>query len=129
MKLFGHEITQIICNSIDMIVTERLAKAPFDRTIMGIVQSFEGVNNNEQKASSKYKISFQDSIFYAYDSIKTQRYNKGDLVYILVPENDFSKQKIIMGLAESGAFIPEDSLKDKDANLLIDSNGKSLLHK
>lgn len=129
MKLFGHDITQIICNSIDIIVTERLAKAPFDRTIMGIIQSFEGVNNNEQKASAKYKISFQDSTFYAYDSIKTQRYNKGDLVYILVPENDFSKQKVIIGLAESGAFIPEDSLKDKDANLLIDLNGKSLLHK
>lgn len=122
MKLFGHDITQIICNSIDIIVTERLAKAPFDRTIMGIVQSFEGVNSLSGKSSAKYKISFQDSVFYAYDSVKTQRYNKGDLVYILVPENDFSKQKVIIGLAENGDHSGAAENEESGLSITIENN-------
>lgn len=126
MKLFGHEITQIICNSIDAIVIERLAKAPFDRTIMGIVQSFEGFNANEKKINTKYKIAFQDATFYAYSNSIEKMYQNGDLVYVLVPENDFSKQKIIIGLAEGNNH---GALFDNSETLLLDKDGLLLFPK
>lgn len=65
-----------------------LQKLAFNKTIIGIVI------NDSLAAENRYLISYNDLSFYAYGNnlnIKT-----GDTVYILIPNGDFSEQKIIL---------------------------------
>ena len=61
-----------------------------DKQIQGTVISIE------DEKIGKYKIQYQDCIFYAY-SQNGQKYQKKDIVYISIPENDMSQKKYILG--------------------------------
>ena len=87
-------IEQNICESIDIIVQKRLNDAGFDKTIKATILSCEDAS------IGKYKVKYQDSIFFAYAGSNIA-FEKGTEVFILIPENDMSKDKTIIGADQS----------------------------
>lgn len=79
-----------ICEAIEMIVDNSISKADFDRTIQATILSCTNALTKE------YKIKYQDNILTAYANGEAN-YKKDTLVYVLVPNNDLSKQKTILG--------------------------------
>ena len=88
------EISQNILDAFEIMATAQVNAAQFDKTVIGIVVSCE------DEAIGKYKVQYQDSIFYAYSSSLDMSYTKGTSVQIRIPNNDFSNRKVIVGVAE-----------------------------
>lgn len=94
------DINQKICDAVDLIVEKRLSQANFDKTIQAIVIEQGDLSKGE------YKVKYLDSTFYAYDKSSTEsQYEINTSVYVLVPENDFSKVKTILGRASADSAI------------------------
>ena len=64
----------------------------------------------EDAGQQLYKVKYRDNIFTASSS--SGSYNVGDVVYVHVPEGDFSKTKIILGAVESIENKVEDEIID-----------------
>ena len=71
-----------------------IKKAGYDKTIQAQIISCEDAT------IGKYKCRYQDAIFYAYTGNTDITLSKGANVYILVPENDMSKDKTIIGMVD-----------------------------
>lgn len=101
-------ISQNILDAFEIMAKAQVDSAQFDKTITGIIVSCE------DKASGRYKVQYQDSIFYAYSSALDVTYNKGTSVQVKIPNNDFSGRKIIIGTATENGIdygtIVEDPL-------------------
>lgn len=87
-------IENSICEAIELIVNKSVANAGYDKTIQAIVQSCADAT------VGKYKIKYQDSSFYAYATNADVTYTPGATVYILVPGNDMTRDKTILGTVE-----------------------------
>ena len=83
-----------ICEAIDILVNKALSDATFDKTIQGIVLECTDAT------IGKYKIKYQDSTFYAYSNNIDVTYANNTSVYILVPNNDITKDKTILGATD-----------------------------
>ena len=79
--------------SIDTIVNARIANLPFDQTIECEVFDITDADKG------RYKVKYQASLFIAYGD--KNAYNKGDIVYVSIPQNDFSLDKFILNKKES----------------------------
>ena len=90
-------IVNEIFSYIHLIVDQKLRQLNLDRTIQAVITSHPILTNN------LYKIVFQGVEYDAF-SFKTDLYQKNDSVLVLIPENNFSNKKIILGLANK---IPE----------------------
>ena len=88
-------IEQNICDAVDIIVNRAISQAGFDRTISAIV--VECVD----QVIGKYKVKYQDSVYYATSDNSTTVYNVNSEVYVLIPSGDFSKEKKILGTVKS----------------------------
>lgn len=84
-------IQQSICSAIDEMIQKSLTEISFDKTISAIV-----VDCVDEKIG-KYKVKYQDSIFYASCDNPFIIYNNNIEVYVLIPNGDFSKNKKIIG--------------------------------
>lgn len=80
-----------ICEAIEYIVENAVSKAQYDKTIQATVVKVV------DQTIGKYSVKYQDSIFYAYASSADVKYTKGTEVYILIPGNDTSRDKTILG--------------------------------
>ena len=80
-----------LANGVFNVVKTVTANATFDTTIRAIIQ--ERVDS----ATGKYKLQYQDSVFYAFTEDTKTIYAKGTEVFVLVPENDFTQEKRIIG--------------------------------
>lgn len=87
-------IENSICEAITVLVDRAVAQASYDKTIQGTVVRCEDAT------IGKYTVRYQDSLFYAYASNSDVTYRDGATVYVLVPSNDMSKQKTIVGTTE-----------------------------
>lgn len=87
------DINNQICDAIGIIVDKRLSQANFDKTIQATIIA------QGDKTKGEYKVKYLDSSFYAYDK-SGKDYAVGTQVYVLVPENDLSKVKTILGTAD-----------------------------
>lgn len=87
-------IEKNLCQAIDIIASKAVKQASYDTTIQGTVLSCE------DSLIGKYKIKYQDSILYAYSNSAEIKYNDNTSVYILIPNNDFSKDKTILGTTD-----------------------------
>lgn len=107
-----------ICEAIELIVEKSVKEAGYDRTIQATIKSCE------DESIGKYKVKYQDSLFYAYTNSADISYGVGTLVYVLVPQNDMTKEKTILGSVDklgSDYFIPTEKA---DSNYdIIGSNG------
>lgn len=80
-----------ICEAIDVIAGKKIQDANFNSMIKAEI--VECTNSN----LAEYKVRYQDSEFTAYALGKYIKYKSNTLVYILVPNNDFTERKIIVG--------------------------------
>ena len=87
------DINNQICDAIGIIVDKKLSQANFDKTIQATIVA------QGDKTKGEYKVKYLDSSFYAYDK-SGKDYAVGTQVYVLVPENDLSKVKTILGTAD-----------------------------
>lgn len=87
-------IEQSICDAIDIIVSKAVSEAEYDRTIQCTIVSCSDAT------IGKYKVRYQDSTFYAYATSTDVTYTSGNTVYVLIPGNDMSNDKTILGTVE-----------------------------
>ena len=91
------DIKQELFEAISIIVHSENEKLKFTKTIEAIIY------DNSEAAIGRYRVKYQDSIFYVYSNDVSLKYNVNDTVLVLIPEGDFSQQKIIVGKKGSAA--------------------------
>lgn len=101
------DISNQILDAVELLVDKKVSSAKYDKTIQATVISCV----DEQ--TGKYKIKYQGNIFIAYSSDVSKTFSNGVSVYVIVPENDFSKTKTIIGSVAnkgqiSSSIITED---------------------
>lgn len=112
----GNNIEKQICEAVDIIVQRAMSQAEFDRTIQGTVLSCVDAT------IGKYKIKYQDSTFYAYASNAEVTYSNGSSVYILVPGNDMSRDKTILGSTKRLGLNYINTITEQDTYNIIGNN-------
>ena len=89
----GNYETQIL-DTIQMLVDNAINKADFDKTIQGTI------SRCVDPTIGKYIVRYQNSSFYAYSYNTDVIYPAKTSVYVLVPGNDMSKEKTIIGTVD-----------------------------
>lgn len=102
------QISEAILDAFEIIAQAEVDSAQYDKTITGIIISCE------DESTGRYRVQYQDAIFYAFSSALDVTYSKGTSVQVKIPNNDFSGRKMIIGTAEEGGIdygtIVEDPL-------------------
>lgn len=80
-----------ILDAIQTLVDSAVSNAGYDKTIKAIVSKC----TNESKG--EYVVRYQDSSMYAYSNDLDAVYRAGTSVYVLVPGNDMTQKKTILG--------------------------------
>lgn len=83
-----------ILDAITLIVDNAVSSADFDKTIQGVI------SRTVDATIGQYVVSYQDSSFYAYSSDIDATYSNGVSVYVLIPGNDMSNTKTIIGTVD-----------------------------
>lgn len=85
------DVSQAICQAIDIIVDKKLAGAGFNKTIQARIDKVIDSENG------LYSIQYQDSIADNVQALdKNIVYEPGDSVMVLIPSNDWTGKKIII---------------------------------
>ena len=105
-----------ILQAIDIIVNKTVSDAGYDRTIQAVIVECT------DKTIGEYKVKYQDGMFYAYSENTDATYTKGSSVYVLVPGNDMSRDKRIIGTVKKLGINYIPVVEDKD---LYDTVGKN----
>ena len=109
-------IAEQICEAVDVIVLKRLADAGYDRTIQAtIVSCLDSV-------IGKYRVKYQNSYIIAYAANPSIKYQVDSLVYILIPGNDMSKDKVIMSSVDKSIFNYTNTVADNNRYQTISGN-------
>lgn len=85
------QIANQIFAAIDIIVDKKLEALSFDRCIVAEIMAKKADKNI-------YYCKFQDQKFWAQPGCAIEQYPIGSSVYVLVPQNNFKYDKIIIGL-------------------------------
>ena len=89
----GNYESQIL-EAIQILVDDAVSKANYDKTIQGTI------SRCIDATIGKYIVRYQDSSFYAYSHNTETTYPAGTSVYVLVPGNDMSNEKSIIGTVD-----------------------------
>lgn len=85
------DVSQAICQAIDIIVDKKLAGAGFNKTIQARIDKVIDSENG------LYSIQYQDSVADNVQALdKNIVYEPGDSVMVLIPSNDWTGKKIII---------------------------------
>ena len=84
-------VNEKVLDAIELLTKNSVQQAKYDKTIQAQILSCE------DSTIGKYRCRYQDATFYAYSSNLDLTFSKGSEVYILVPGNDMSKEKTILG--------------------------------
>ena len=84
-----------ILTAIQMMVDNAVEHATYDKTIQATIKKVV------DPTIGKYRIMYQDSAFYAYATSIDVTYSEGTNVYVLIPGNDMSKTKTILGTVDN----------------------------
>lgn len=85
------DVSQAICQAIDIIVDKKLANAGFNRAVQAKISKIVDI------LKGHYKIEYQSNETDAYDFDHQRVYAVNDSVMVLIPNNDWDEQKIILG--------------------------------
>lgn len=85
-------IQEAILTAVDYLVSNRIDKIDRDKTIVATIVSCSNALTQE------YKVSYNNGFLTAYAQ-EDASYNPNQEVYVLVPSGDFSKKKMIIGVA------------------------------
>lgn len=82
-----------VLDAIDIVVQAAIQSAGYDRTISATIM--ECLDSER----GLYKVRYQDAIYTASAEDPSKKYSQNSQVYVLIPENDYSKHKRIIGTA------------------------------
>lgn len=85
------------CDAVEILIKQALADAKFDRTYQVVIK------DDSQADKGIYQVQYQDAIVSA-STIGNTLFHKDEIVYILVPEDDWSKEKKILGYSSDNTF-------------------------
>lgn len=91
MATSNTKLEDIILRAVDIVASQKVAKAGYDKTIQATVVSCI------DETIGKYKVKYQDSYWIAYSNNVDNYYAPNSNVYILIPNGDMSKDKTILG--------------------------------
>ena len=116
------DISNKILDAVEVIVNKEITGAKYDKTIQATIISCI----DEQVG--KYKIKYQGNIFIAYSSDTSKIYNNGTSVFVVIPENDLSKTKTIIGsvanegIVGSSIITEEQRYEEIGIDCIVDNN-------
>lgn len=84
-------VSQNVLDAIDILTDNAVQKAKYDKTIQAMILSCQ------DETIGQYRCKYQDSTIIAFSTNTDVIYTQGSMVYIQVPQGDFSKQKTILG--------------------------------
>lgn len=116
-----NNIQEQFCEAVDIIVSQKLANAGFNKSIEGTIISCEDT------ITGKYKVRFQDSILDAYAANPNIVYSVDSLVYIIIPSGDMRKDKIIISSKEKKISNYAPTLDEDNKYEIIGANAISQL--
>ena len=85
-------------NTVGILIDHRINKLRLDYTAEAEIMSVENADEGE------YKVLYQSNIFSAFAGDENKKYKVGDMVYMLVPQNNFNMKKIIIGKVSKNSF-------------------------
>ena len=115
-------ITQSILNSIDILLQKRVSSLQFNKTVRATVVSADN------QALNKYTVQYQDAKFDAFASDSNTTYNQGDQVYVVIPNDDYKTNKMIIGTVKQlgskylAATTSQGSMTKIGSNIIKSSN-------
>lgn len=80
-----------ILDAIQKIVDNAITKAHYDKTVKGIISKCSDAE------IGKYTVKYQDSSLIAYSADVNTSYSVGEMVYVLIPGNNMTQAKTIIG--------------------------------
>lgn len=84
-----NNISEQLLQAMDIITEEKLRQLKYDKTIQATVYSIVDVDAGE------YKVRYNGNIFSAFSEDTSKSYSIKDVVYVKVPEGNFSNKKLI----------------------------------
>ena len=105
-------LQESLFQAIDYLVNNRISKIDRDTTITATIKKCTNSLENE------YQVNYNGGFFYAYAQ-EGANYTENDSVYVLIPENDWSKRKLIIGKASA---VTEDENITFVSSLINDYN-------
>lgn len=84
-----NNISEQLLKAMDIIVDEKLTQLQYDKTIKAKIYSVINIDTGE------YKVRYNGNIFSAFATDLNKKYKVNDVVYISVPEGNFSNKKLI----------------------------------
>jgi hypothetical protein len=97
------DINKTLIDAMDIIAEGKVSAAGYDKTIQATIVSCINA------IKGQYKIKYQGNTFYAYSNNLDYQYTKGTTVYVLVPGNDFTQMKTILGTVGNVGAISTDT--------------------
>ena len=112
-------VNQTVLDAIELLANSKVEKANYNTTIQAQIISCEDAS------IGKYRCRYQDAIIYAYSNNIDTTYTNGSYVNILVPGNDMSKDKTILGsTTRSGVSY----ISQLDNQAVYDINGTNCIN-
>lgn len=105
-----------IIDAIQAIVDNTVANANFDKTIQAVISRVV------DETIGKYVVKYQDSAFFAYSTNTENTYSVGSSVYVLIPNNDMSRDKTILGSVEKLGVDYVNNISEENKYQEIGSN-------
>lgn len=84
-----NRFSEQLLEAFEVAMDEKLSKLQYDKTIQAVITSIEDVDKGE------YKVKYQEGIITAYAKDPTESFRVGDVVYVIVPQSDFTGKKFI----------------------------------
>lgn len=87
-----NNISEQLLQAMDIIAQEKLKQLQYDKTIQATIYSIVDADTGE------YKIRYNGNIFSAFSEDTSKSYSVDDIIYVKVPEGNFSNKKLITSL-------------------------------
>lgn len=93
-----NNISEQLLTAIEVITEEAVRDLKYDKTVQAEVYSIVNLDTGE------YKVKYMSNVFSAFASDLTVSYKVGDIVYVNIPEGDFSSKKMINSKVSSSSL-------------------------
>lgn len=90
-----NSVSEQLLQAVDIVIDKKISELEFDKTIQATVFSIVNLDTGE------YKVRYSGNIFSAFSNDLDKTYKVDDLVYVVVPEGNFSAKKMITSLVSA----------------------------
>lgn len=87
-------ITDQLLDAVQVLVDDAVNKAEYDKTVQAVIAQCVSVTKGQ------YSVKYQGGYFYAYSQDPDIIYSPETQVYVLIPGNDMSRTKTILGTVD-----------------------------